>query len=205
MSTLTTSTAVKMVVISPLAMAMTFCLILLMFSLVTKDYEQPKPTSAPPIPAVVMDKPGQIQTIENQPKPPEAVEPPPETKIEQQVDKIDLAMTDLVSRHIPVDTAENQIGIGDGALMPFYRVPPSYPERAISREVEGYVDLVFDVTSTGATANIRVSDAQPKGYFERAAIKAVKRWKYKPQISDGVAKRVRDQATRLEFKLEGKK
>ncbi len=202
MSTMTINSVVKMIAVSPLAIAATFGLVLLMYSLVTRDFVEPPIIVDPVIPAIVMEKVGPITEIQDAPKPPEAVEPPPEIKIEPKVDKMDVAVADLISRDVSTDNATDGIGMGDGALMPFYRVPPSYPSRAVTRGVEGYVDLIFDVTATGTTTNIRVTYAQPKGYFERAAKRAIQRWKYKPQVMDGVPQAARGQTTRLEFKIE---
>ncbi|MFL0796306.1 MAG: TonB family protein [Cellvibrionaceae bacterium] len=202
MTTMTMNPMMKMVAVSPLAITITFGLVMLMYSLVHRDYVEPPVKPQPKIPPIVMDNPGPIPTIINAPKPPEAVEPPPETKIEPKVEQAEVATGSLVNKKITFNNGTNKIGMGDGALMPFYRVPPRYPERAITRGIEGYVDLVFDVTPTGATTNIRVTYAEPVGYFEKAATKAIKRWKYKPQVVDGLPQAARDQATRLEFQLE---
>ncbi|MEM6486411.1 MAG: energy transducer TonB, partial [Pseudomonadota bacterium] len=84
----------------------------------------------------------------------------------------------------------------------FLKLQPEYPSRALSRGIEGYVDLAFDISSTGATSNIRVVDAEPEGVFERAAIRALERWKYKVPITKGVPQGQVDMMTRLRFELE---
>jgi protein TonB len=77
-------------------------------------------------------------------------------------------------------------GVGSEAI-PLVRVNPLYPPRAQSRGVEGWVLLQFTITPQGTTKDIEVLDADPKGYFERAAKDAVKKYKYKPRIENGVA------------------
>lgn len=77
-------------------------------------------------------------------------------------------------------------GFGSEAI-PLVRVDPQYPPHAQSRGVEGWVLLKFTITPEGTTKDIEVLDADPKGYFERAAKDAVRRYKYKPRIEDGVA------------------
>ena len=57
----------------------------------------------------------------------------------------------------------------------------------LSRGIEGWVLLTFTITPEGTTKDIEVLDADPKGYFERAAKDAVRRYKYKPRIENGVA------------------
>jgi periplasmic protein TonB len=77
-------------------------------------------------------------------------------------------------------------GYGSEAI-PLVRVNPLYPPRAQSRGVEGWVLLRFTITPQGTTKDIEVLDADPKGYFERAAKDAVRKYKYKPRVEDGVA------------------
>jgi TonB family protein len=53
--------------------------------------------------------------------------------------------------------------------------------------IEGWVHLRFTVTEQGATTDIQIVDADPKGYFEQSARKAVEKYKYKPRIENGTA------------------
>lgn len=80
--------------------------------------------------------------------------------------------------------------LGSGAdadIMPLVRVNPRYPPRAQSRGIEGWVYLEFTITPQGTTTDIVVLDADPKGFFERSAINAVKKYKYKPRVENGKA------------------
>jgi protein TonB len=77
-------------------------------------------------------------------------------------------------------------GAGSEAI-PLVRVNPLYPPRAQARGVEGWVLLEFTITPQGTTKDITVLDADPKGHFERAAKDAVRKYKYKPRVVDGVA------------------
>ena len=70
-------------------------------------------------------------------------------------------------------------------LTPLVRIPPEYPMSARSKLTEGYVILRFVVTETGSVANPEVLRSEPPGVFDRAATRAVLRWKYQPQIVDG--------------------
>ncbi len=70
-------------------------------------------------------------------------------------------------------------------LTPLVRFPPEYPMIAVRNNIEGYVLLRFVVTETGAVADPEVLRAEPPGVFDRAAMRAVLRWKYQPQIVDG--------------------
>lgn len=49
----------------------------------------------------------------------------------------------------------------------------------------GYVQLKFDVDTTGNTENIQVIESQPEGVFDEAAVRALSKWKYNPKITNG--------------------
>ena len=60
--------------------------------------------------------------------------------------------------------------------------------------------LRFTVTETGSVADPEVLRANPPGFFELAAKRAVMRWKYQPQIRNGKPTRVLT-LTRITFQL----
>lgn len=72
-------------------------------------------------------------------------------------------------------------------LIPLVRIPPRYPMRAASRKIEGWVKIEFTITETGTVKNAKVVASQPDTVFNRAALKAIARWKFKPKIIDGEA------------------
>lgn len=79
-------------------------------------------------------------------------------------------------------------------------VPPQYPNAALRRRQEGWVQVEFTVTSSGSVANARVLDADPPRTFDRAALDAVQRWSFDPAMRNGAA----IEATirrRIEFKM----
>ncbi len=79
-------------------------------------------------------------------------------------------------------------------------MPPRYPFSARRRRIEGYVVVEFTVTETGEVEDVRVVEASPRGVFERAAISAIKRWRFKPKMREGKPIRVRARQ-KIEFKL----
>lgn len=90
---------------------------------------------------------------------------------------------------------------GDAEVMPLVRVAPRYPRKAAMRGIEGWVKVEFTILEDGTVADAKVIDAQPRRIFNREAVRAVLRWKFKPQIVDG--KQVRRQATQtISFKLD---
>lgn len=74
----------------------------------------------------------------------------------------------------------------DTEAVPLVRVPPQYPIRATERGIEGYVVVEFTIAPNGTVKDARVIDSKPARIFDRAALRAVKKWKYKPKIVDGV-------------------
>lgn len=93
----------------------------------------------------------------------------------------------------------------DGDIMPLVRVPPQYPRNAASRGIEGYVTLEFDITKEGTVTNVRVVDSMPKNIFDRAAIRAVEKFKYKPRIVNGQPAVRPNVQFRMTFQLEGER
>ncbi len=77
------------------------------------------------------------------------------------------------------------VGSADMDIVPLVRVNPRYPPRAQSRGIEGWVHLRFTITPQGTVDDVQIVDADPKGYFERSAKRAVGKYKYKPKIEDG--------------------
>jgi periplasmic protein TonB len=68
--------------------------------------------------------------------------------------------------------------------LPMVKFAPVYPQVATMKGIEGFVDVVFDVTETGATENIQIVYAEPGKIFNSAVLKAVARWKYKPKLDE---------------------
>jgi protein TonB len=141
-------------------------------------------------------------TPEKPPKPPET---PPETP-PQDMDNIDPSAP-TISVAPPTVATETSIGgpggmnIAEGDYLPIVRVAPVYPARALSRGLEGYVDMAFTVTTTG-TVKDPVVMFSTSSLFERAAIRAVLKFKYKPRVVDGVPVEVPNVKTRITFKIE---
>jgi TonB family protein len=65
--------------------------------------------------------------------------------------------------------------------------PPDYPESAMNQHIAGSVTMTFTVDVKGEPRDIRVVEALPPGVFDRAAIAAIRRWRYAPTIVNGTA------------------
>lgn len=73
---------------------------------------------------------------------------------------------------------------GDGPLVSIIKVKPQYPVAAASRGLEGTVLVQYDVTAMGTVENVVVLESS-NSVFNKAAIAAASRFKYKPSIVDG--------------------
>lgn len=81
------------------------------------------------------------------------------------------------------------------------RVAPQYPIDAARDNLEGYVQMEFDVSEHGSTTNINVTESFPDNAFVYSAKKALSKWKFKPAVKDGVAVAVECLNIRLDFQL----
>jgi len=93
-------------------------------------------------------------------------------------------------------------GGSDRDAVPQVRIQPDYPIQARQKGIEGWVDVVFTVGADGSVRNPVVVNAQPKRIFDRAAVQAVKGWKYNPKIEDGKPVERRGIKVRIRFQLE---
>jgi protein TonB len=98
-------------------------------------------------------------------------------------------------------TEHNRRAVTSEAL-PIVQVSPRYPISAAQSGKEGYVILEFDITEKGTVSNVKVLDANPKRIFNKSAIQAIKNWKYKPKMEEGVPVVQPNQQVQLDFTLE---
>lgn len=75
-------------------------------------------------------------------------------------------------------------------------VQPQYPQEALMRGIEGWVDVSLQVTASGDVTAPRVEDSSRGRLFNRAAIAAVEQWKYEPRSDEVTSDRLR---VRLKF------
>ena len=78
---------------------------------------------------------------------------------------------------------------------------PEYPRRAIRLGLEGSVRLEFDVDTDGSVLDPYVVESNPAGVFDRAAIKAVRKFLYEPPSYNGTSVKVNNVQIDLIFRL----
>ncbi len=141
-------------------------------------------------------------------KPPKPKEPPPPMVAPpmQQANPNAQGVKSQFAADIQSDTGLTgglSLDSSDGDYLPIVKVAAVYPRRAQSRGIEGFVVVEFIVTKTGSVKGARVVKAEPEGVFDRAALDAVAKFKYKPRVVDGVAMEVAGVQNRISFEIDG--
>ncbi len=143
-------------------------------------------------------------------KPPEKRPPPPKMQTQQVQVSQDVPDMEVPNLDIPIQTNRfngtllSGLKMGAGSVstnvIPLVRIPPRYPMRAANRRIEGWVKVEFTITETGTVKDAKVVEAQPENIFNRAALQAIRKWKFKEKIIDGQA--IEQRAIQvLQFKL----
>ncbi|SMF43807.1 protein TonB [Alteromonadaceae bacterium Bs31] len=134
-------------------------------------------------------------------KPPEPMEQPEVLEREANVEEgVDITLPP--SGFTPEKVTGYQVAYNSSLPVAQYMGVAKYPTRALNRSVEGFVDVLFDVTEFGATDNVRVLYAEPEGFFEKAALQAVSRWRFQPKMEEDKPVRFEGMKNRIRFQLE---
>jgi TonB family protein len=84
--------------------------------------------------------------------------------------------------------------------VPIRREAPAYPEPVRAIGIEGTVEVALTVLRDGSVGWVRAMRAAPRGYFEQAAARGVRNWRFTPAQADGAAIECR-MLTRVRFAL----
>ncbi|MFC3024003.1 TonB family protein [Vibrio zhugei] len=200
----------------PVALSVAFGLFMLMAWMTHNGAKAPDHSDPVRFTMMMVEKESEVHRRERRPPPkPEAPKPP---KTQQMVKPTARTSSPDVSpqaspvsvKALGLDTAITGINVSAPTIgdinvnqqaMPMYRVNPRYPTRAQRRGVEGFVLLKFTINASGQPVDIDIIKAKPKHMFEREAIRALKRWKYKPKEVNGKAVSQPGQTVKLQFRL----
>ena len=174
-------------------------LLWLMQLMVIKDDDQvAMRTQRPVMEFVRLKRPSEtrLKLREKPEEPPPPESPPPQMpELELAVAKptvrapdIAMAMPELGASSLSFDgpyIGAVKQGPPDRDFMVLSRIPPRYPYRAERKRIEGWVKVSFIITEQGTVKDAVVVDAKPKGIFDKAALQAILKWKFKPRITDG--------------------
>lgn len=187
----------RMVISVPVASVITLSLFLVMITLVANRDETTASVSITETIRILAEPRTEesVPTIPDHPIETEIPDPPPIQ--EPIVRKIEPTDGPRIVRFDPGPIQTS--GLTDVDALPEIRFAPEYPDPAYNARIEGFVTVQFDVSASGAVENISVLIANPAGYFEKAAVKAVARWKYRPKTINGKAVRRQGFQTRITF------
>ena len=144
------------------------------------------------------------------PPPPKDPPPPPKmqiAKMDQQVQR--MPQMDIPNLDVPLVGGSGMFlgnfqqvdQTAEGDIIPVVVIRPMYPREAAMSGTEGWVKVEFTITEIGAVKDARVVEAKPLRVFNREAIRAILKWKFKPRVVDGIA--VERRATQIiDFNLD---
>ena len=155
---------------------------------------------------VRVERPESIEQKKPKPKkPPEPDQPPPDIP-PPQVDNVDPASGGVNIAPVNISSDVNIGGIGgfenvDGEYLPIVKVAPIYPRRAQSRGLSGYCIVSFTVTKLGTVTDPKIIECS-SSLFERASLRAVVKFKYKPRVVNGEPIDVPGVKHKITFEIE---
>jgi protein TonB len=196
----------QILIFTATAMIVTFLLFVLMYKLIESDVID-VPLPAPVSIDGVLFQADEEKTITKQPirpiepmKQQPRVEPQP---IEPSDEEIGIAIDSEPVKLIGLGTFDDFTPKAvDRDARPIVRVPPRYPPSAASQGIEGWVKLSFTINELGGVEDVLVLDSEPKRLFDRAAKRALSRWKYQPKLEQGQAIVRTGLSVVLEFNLQ---
>lgn len=198
------------------AAAVTIGLFLLMHKLVSSaGRDQPRRDLTAGIRFGPIEIPDEVATRNRRkppdPPPPKELPPPPRIPVskirepEQSLPRMDFPDLDppLVGGEGLFIGNIRQVGpAAEGDIIPVVVIRPMYPREAALSGIEGWVKVEFIITESGTVRNPRVVESDPPRIFNREAIRAILKWKFKPRVVEGVA--VERRATQvIDFSLDG--
>ena len=151
----------------------------------------------------------QVVKKDRKPAKPQKPKTPPPATVQPQLTQSNSntgAVTNQFAADIAIDASISgglALDSGDGDYLPIVKVAPVYPRRAQARGIEGYVIVEFIVTTNGSVRDAKVLEAQPEGVFERAALDAAAKFKYKPRVVDGNPTEVSGVQNKISFAIDG--
>ncbi len=140
-------------------------------------------------------------------KPPPPDTPPPQPPTPQ-LDNLNPSAEKIAISAAPVETDIEMsggfsLGVGEGDYLPIVKVAPIYPQRALSRGVQGYCVVQYTVTKQGTIRDpFVIEDQCTSSLFHRASIQAALKFKYKPRVIDGQAVEVPGVQNKFTYEIE---
>ncbi len=149
-----------------------------------------------PEPEVVKEEAPVVKPVEKKPEPVEKpkveeVKPEPPKKPEPEPEPQPPAEASVASaleevKDVPEGLSEEIPVVTEPAFRSTPR-PPSYPRMARRRNLEGVVLIEVLVDEAGNSQEIKIIESSGHEILDKAALRAVKKWEFKPMVRDGIA------------------
>ncbi|GAA6136358.1 hypothetical protein NBRC116583_01050 [Arenicella sp. 4NH20-0111] len=188
-----------------IAIFVTLGLIVAMYALIKMDEPDLEESKALKLPEFTfIPKNEDVETITAKPDRPDEVQEAPDLPENDIVpDQLDIdSNLALGVVKLGINTSTKGFNSNDGEYLPIFRAPPIYPRRAAERGLCGWVELKYTVTAAGGTRDPVVT-ASSSRMFERAAVKAAEKYKYKPRQVGGKPVDVPNVPIRIKFEMDG--
>ena len=105
------------------------------------------------------------------------------TALQPDNQQMEAARAALETRLVEAE-AERMHAVSELTMLDY--VPPRYPRGPKRRELEGWVEMQFTVSSLGETRDIEVVDASHEYFFRKEAVAAAEQWQFEPHVYRGV-------------------
>ena len=201
--------AVRLIIGISLGLVVTAALFWTMQYLIeTADRELNEGTSGSLVDFVRLKRDESIQRRQLKPKKPPPPDAPPPQPPTPQLDNLNPNAEKIAISAAPVETDIEMtggfsLGVGEGDYLPIVKVAPIYPQRALSRGVEGYCVVQYTVTRQGTIRDpFVVEDQCTSSLFHRASVQAALKFKYKPRVIDGQAVEVPGVQNKFTYEIE---
>jgi hypothetical protein len=120
-----------------------------------------------------------------------------------------LGMTQTVLMVFAADSGSNAVA------RPLVRINPDYPQQALTENMEGWVNIEFNISESGAVVEPTIVDncawpngedapapCKPDDMFNESALAAIARWRYQPKEENGQPVAQEGVHTIIRFMLE---
>ena len=196
--------SVRVAISAALAVPVVIALFLIMFKLIDRDYQLDDEPARKIADIVVPDKTIDTNLKEVKPEKVDDPEPPPDDLPPLQADiQLDMNIGNTAPiTGVNLNLNASGMSSGDGEYLPIVKVAPIYPRRALTRGLEGWVLLEFTVTKLGTVVDIKVLESDPPNIFDKAAVSAAAKFKYKPKVVNGEPIDTAGVLHRISFELE---
>ena len=133
--------------------------------------------------------------------------PPPPPKIATfKTAAVDSPIIEILGKKTEFEMAEIDFGAEvnirvDTPPTPHVRIPPIFPARFLQGDLSGYCRVTFDISAEGLPFNVKTTTCT-NAQLSPPTVKSVQKWKYAPEIRDGLPISRSGMETTIRFDLK---